>query len=267
LTTESTVPNEATLRSLCADLLNDWHATLASAAGSLSLGRDDQEVDPVRFSTAFAFVAHAHSLVGTACRLLHERDYAAAVPLLRVAYESAVTAVWAADSPEAAKALELEMLRGVKNLRTGLLETGLFDDVLAKFPEPTERLTKEDVAKEAQAQSRRFNEMCDALEPEPVWLYQQFRLLSSYAHPSGSVISMFAPSGDDCLLATPAAADEHAYLAWWFSAAMILLHAGQALDRLDQGAKRAGTLAAAGELLGWETPLRLKSSVREALDG
>ena len=261
------MPDEATLRELCADLLNDWHATLASADGSLGLGREDQHVDPVRFATAFSFVGHAHHLVGTACRLLHERDYAAAVPLLRVAYESAVTAVWAADSPEAANALELEMLRGVKNLRTGLLETGLFEDVLAPFPEPTERLTKEDVTREAQAQSRRFNEMCNALEPESVWLYQQFRLLSSYAHPSGSVINMFAPGGGALLLATPAAADEQTYLYWWFSAAMILLHAGQALDRLDRDNKRAGALAAAGKLLGWETPLRLKSSAREALDG
>lgn len=263
---ESTVPDEDTLRALCADLLEDWHATLASADGSLSLGREDQDVDPVRFATAFAFVAHAHHLVETACRLLHEKDYAAAVPLLRVAYESAITAVWAADSPEAAKALELEMLRGVRNLRAGLLETGLFEDILVKIPEPTERLTMDDVAKEAQRQVRRFNEMCDALEPEPVWLYQQFRLLSSYAHPSGSVIKMFAPDDGDGLLATPAAVDGDAFLSWWFSAAMILLHGGQALDRLDRDGTRRGTLTAAGELLGWETPLRLKSSARKHLD-
>lgn len=262
---ESSMVDAEALRALCANLLNDWHSALASAEGSLSLGREDQDVDPVRFATAFAFVAHAHHLVGTACRLLQEEDYASAVPLLRVAYESAITAVWAADSPEAAKALELEMLRGVKNLRTGLIDTGMFDPVLDQLPAPTERLAKDDVDADAVGQSRRFIKMCDALEPESSWLYQQFRLLSAYAHPSGSVITMFAPSDDEALHATPVASSGENYLSWWFEAAMILLHAGQALDRLDRDSRRTNALKAAGVVLGWETPLRLKKAARETL--
>ena len=263
----STMPDEAALRVLCADLLEDGHAWLAASGGELTLGRPDQEADHVRFASAFSFAAHAYHLVGVACGLLHERDYASAVPLLRVAYESAITSVWAADSTEAARALELELLRGVRNLRTGLTETGLFDATLEQLPEPTERIAREDVNPGAIEQSRWFNRMCEALEPEPVWVYQQFRLLSSYAHPSGSVITMFAPGPDESLHATPVPVGANEYLAWWFAAGTILLHAGQALDRLDPAGRRTKVLREAGVVLGWETPLRLKVGMRKALKG
>lgn len=261
---DSTIPDEDELRGLCADLLSDWDLALNSSNGHLTLGRSDQAADPARFATTFAFVAHAHHLVKAACELLANGDYASAVPLLRVAYESAISAVWSADSTEATKAIELELMRGAKNLRMGLVETGLFEGVLDQLPEPTERLALEDVDREAIDQARRFNRMCEALEPEGVWVYQQFRLLSGLAHPSGSVISMFVPGSGELVHASPVPAGSASYLSWWHAAGMTLLHAGQALDRLDPEGRRTETLKRAGVVLGWETPLGLKKTARDA---
>ncbi|GAA1548434.1 hypothetical protein GCM10009788_58030 [Nocardioides humi] len=49
---------------------------------------------------------------------------------------------------------------------------------------------------------------------------------------------------------------------WWHAAATNLLHAGQALDRLDSQGRREEQLAQASEVVGWPAPLRLTESAR-----
>lgn len=84
-------PSEDDLRGACQDLLRSWDATYIGVE-EISLGRADQEADPIRFLLVLAFASHAHHLTGTACSMLDGDDYPSAVPLLRVAYESALTA-------------------------------------------------------------------------------------------------------------------------------------------------------------------------------
>jgi hypothetical protein len=255
-------PTEGDLRGACEDLMRSWDATYLGAA-EVTLGRDDQEPDPDRFLLVLAFASHAHHLTGTACSILDGDDYASAVPLLRVAYESALTAAWAAESEDAARALHNRYIDGAGKLRANVQKTGWFDDLLERLPEPG---TAADVAPRAGGEAGSFFNLCQALDPHPDWLYTAFRLLSAYAHPSGSVVRMFVPgTSDEGAQFSPARASNEANRQWWHAAAIGLLHAGQALDRLDPRAPRQELLARVGVLLGWEEPLRLTEGARQAV--
>lgn len=128
-------PSEGDLRGACEDLLRSWDATYLGVE-EVSLGRADQEADPIRFLLVLAFAAHAHHLTGTACSMLDGGDYPSAVPLLRVAYESALTAAWAAESEDAALALHSQYLDGAGKLRADVRKTGWFDELLESVHEP-----------------------------------------------------------------------------------------------------------------------------------
>ena len=255
-------PSEDALRGACEDLLRSWDVTYLGAE-EISLGREDQEPDAVRFLLVLAFAAHAHHLTGTACSLLNDDDYASAVPLLRVAYESALTAVWAAESEDAARALQNQYIDSAGKLRATVQKTGWFDDLLERVPEQG---TAVDVTPRASGEAGSFFNLCQALEPHPDWLYTAFRLLSAYAHPSGSVVRMFVSSvADESVSFAPAQVSREDHRQWWHAAAIGLLHAGQALDRLDPGSPRCELLASVGELLGWGEPLRLTERARQTV--
>lgn len=253
---------EDELRTVCADLLESWDSSYLSK-DEIALGREDQDPDPVRFRVVLAFAAHAHHLTGTACSLLHQGDHASALPLLRVAYESALTAVWAAESEDAAVALQHRYTTDASKLRNSARQTGWFDELLERVSEPE---TAEEPPRRAKGEATNFSTLCQALEPHPDWLYTAFRLLSAYAHPSGSVLRMFVPDeADGGVQFTPAEATATDHRGWWHAAAIGLLHAGQAFDRLDPQTPRHRLLAQAGELLGWEEPLRLTDSARQTM--
>ncbi|MDP3950544.1 hypothetical protein [Microbacterium sp.] len=255
-------PDEDALRGACEDLLRSWDE-IYLVAEEVSLGRDDQEPDPVRFLLVLAFTSHAHHLTGSACSLLNDDDYASAIPLLRVAYESALTAVWAAESEDAARALQNQFLDGAGKLRASVQKTGWFDDVLDRVPQPGAAV---DAAPRANGEAGSFYNLCQALEPHPDWLYTSYRLLSAYAHPSGSVVRMFVPgTADEGVRYAPGQASREAHRQWWYAAAMGLLHAGQAMDRLDSRSPRRELLACVSQLLGWEEPLRLTERARLAV--
>ena len=255
-------PTEDALRGACEELLRSWDTTYLGAK-EISLGRKDQKPDAVRFLLVLAFAAHAHHLTGTACSILADDDYASAVPLLRVAYESALTAVWAAESEDAARAIQNEYVDSAGKLRSTLQKTGWFDDLLNHVPEPG---TAVDVTPRASGEARSFSNLCQALEPHPDWLYTAFRLLSAYAHPSGSVVQMFVSgTADEGVRFAPAQVPRDDHRQWWHAAAIGLLHAGQALDRLDPGSPRRELLASVGELLGWGEPLRLTERARQTV--
>lgn len=256
------VPSEDELRMLCEELGKGWDSTFGSMAG-LEMGREDQYPDPVRFPIVYAFAAHAHTLTATACEHLARLDYAAAGALLRVAYESALTAVWAAESEEAARAIHHGLVQDAMKLRANAKKTEWFDDLLGRIPEPAP--APDGTAGSAQGEAATFANLCQSLEPHSDGLYLQFRLLSVYAHPSGEVIKMFVSDDGQTISLGPRDASPDVHLHLWHAAALNLLQAGQALDRLDPSARRREALARAGDRLGWSEPLRLTEKAKSAV--
>lgn len=255
---DDAAPTEETLRAVCADLLEHWDAAY-TGAGSVTLGHEDQELDPVRFGVVLAFASHTHHVTGTACHLMADGDYPSAIPLLRLAYESALTATWASLSSEAGRGLHNKYLGTIRNLRRDAAATGWFDDMLAIAAEDgTEPV---DVAASAAGEAKNFENLCRSLEPFGPWLYTLYRLLSGYSHPSGTVLSLFIPGTlEDPVSIVPAAFSSTRE--WWHAAALNLLFAGQALDRLDRGSHRRQALARASEIAGWPEPLRLTTEAQ-----
>jgi hypothetical protein len=243
-------PSEDELRGVCADLLRSWAATFAGI-DSVDLGNDGEPADPVRFGVVLSFAAHSHHVTTTAADLMHTENYASAIPLLRLSYETALTAVWAAHSSESARALQNKYIGTAQKLYRNANKTGWFDGVL----KPVEQ-DMVDVVSSAGNEAATFFNLCVALEPHGEWLYTMYRLLSGYSHPSGTVLSMYAPKndGDVFSLSPRPPADGKA---WWHAAATTLLHAGQALDRLDPEGRRRDILAEASDVIGWPEPLRL----------
>lgn len=255
-------PSEDDLRGACEDLLRSWEATYLDAK-SVTLGREDQQPDEVRFILVLAFAAHAHHVTARACEILDEDDYATGVPLLRVAYESALTAVWVAESEDAGRALSNKYRDDVRALRGSVQATGWFDELLDRIPEPDAPV---EVVPRANGEAAAFSNLCQALEPHSDWLYTTFRLLSAFAHPSGSIVEMFVPgTAEGGARFSPADVAPNLQRQWWHAAALTLLHAGQAFDRLDHEAPRKELLASTGELLGWDEPLRLTQRARQAV--
>lgn len=79
-------------RSTCANLLQAWDTAYAGV-GTVTLGLEHEESDPVRLGVAPAFAGHTHHATATACRLMSDGDYTSALPLLRLA--PALSATWA----------------------------------------------------------------------------------------------------------------------------------------------------------------------------
>jgi hypothetical protein len=113
---DTQTPSEDDLRSVCEYLLRSWTQAY-SGIGSIDLGSEDQEPDAVRFTIVLAFVAHSHHVTTAAADLMYAGDYLSAIPLLRLGYESALTAAWAAHSEDAARALQAQYVLTAQKLR------------------------------------------------------------------------------------------------------------------------------------------------------
>lgn len=251
---ESSTPSEDELRGVCEHLLCSWVETF-SGVDSINLGREDQSPDDVRFSIVLAFAAHAYHVTTAAADLMHADDYLSAIPLLRLGYESALTAAWAAHSEDAARALQNQYVETAQKLHGSVTKTGWFDGLL-----PSEVASElVDAASSARGEAASFANLCLALAPHGEWLYTMYRLLSAYSHPSGTVLASFVPGdvSDGVTLNPETPTDSRS---WWHAAATNLLHAGQALDRLDPDKRRNHVLSEAGDTIGWTEPLRLTES-------
>lgn len=247
-------PSEDEIRGVCEDLLRSWTQAF-SGVGSIDLGSEDQLPDAVRFTIVLAFVAHSHHETTAAADLMHAGDYLSAIPLLRLGYESALTAAWAAQSEDAARALQSQFQETAQKLRGSADRTGWFEGLLSD----ARQVEVVNAAPSARGEAARFANLCLALEPNGEWLYTMYRLLSAYSHPSGTILKAFAPgdAGDSVSLSPEQPKDRRS---WWHAAATNLLHAGQALDRLDSSHRRRNALAEAGVVLGWSEPLRLSDA-------
>lgn len=250
-------PSKDELRGVCEDMLRDW-VDAYSGIGSIDLGSKAQVPDGVRYTIVLAFAAHTHHVTTAAADLMHAGDYLSAIPLLRVGYESALTAAWASQSEDAARALQNLYVETAQKLHGSASRTGWFESLLTGTA-PNDLV---DAAPSAKGEAAGFANLCLALEPNGEWLYTMYRLLSAYSHPSGTVLSMFAPGEDGgAVSSSPSSPDDGR--SWWHAAATNLLHAGQALDRLDSAGRRRDALAEASHVIGWPEPLRLTDSAAE----
>lgn len=117
------------------------------------------------------------------------------LPLIRSVYESALTAMWVAQSREAINGFFNEDVRQ----RRALSET--FAKSTSKvFQEGAPHIAGIDLDKldsVADDQARNFQRLCDALQPGGAHAYALYRALSAHTHPSSLLVDQYAEPDDD----------------------------------------------------------------------
>lgn len=184
-------PDPDSVRQVIRDLLDLWPGTTRRISGWRP------EIRNVTVITAHGLVAHCHRLAEAVMRLDGEGYRLEVYPLARAAFEAALTAAWLAHVPDAPEAFVNAEWRSRRLL---------LDDVGSAWGEEIPRDEIEAAAarqpdkpyETASQESARFvRQLCDDLEPAGKKAYVIYRMLSSYAHPSGSVADLYLQPGKD----------------------------------------------------------------------
>ena len=146
--------------------------------------------DVSRVSAVIGLARHAHDTAGAAALLLEDGHTNSAVPLVRLTYEDALTAVWLVQSHDhhGITAFMHEYARGRRALRAdaSLAASAVFregaDQVTDADPSPYE---------DKLDSFQQFRQLCLDLNPGGVDAYLLYRVLSGYSHASVNVADLY----------------------------------------------------------------------------
>lgn len=188
-----------------------------------------------RSATIVALAAHAHRLVDGALSLIVERRLVReSAPLVRGAFENAITAQWLYQYDEAAlNAFLNESSRQSRNFLQAALENNWIDEVRAGA---LRNASLDSVAPtEIDDAGRIFHRRCLDLDgPGPV-LYAYYRALSALTHPGSATVSFYADlsSTPPTITLSPNATNSERNLLLLLSA-FACIWAGRIVDLNDQ---------------------------------
>lgn len=177
------------IREVIRRVLEQWQA---ATRGSFAWRPD---VRPVAVITVHGLVAHCHRLA-EAVLLLDSKGYRLEVnPLVRAAYESALTAAWLAHVPDAPEAFvnkewdnRRRQLAGIEAAWGNEIPEAEVDAAVAQLPgEPHPTLSKKS--------ADNFERLCEDLDPGGKQAYGIYRMLCSNAHPSAWVAEHYLRLG------------------------------------------------------------------------
>jgi hypothetical protein len=233
-------------------LIGDLQATWRSRT-SLEV-RIEDDTTLTRFGVAYGLTAHVHRIAAVAVPLLADGVVLEAVPLVRMAYETALTAVWCVQIQGAPIALANKHVRQRKAPIRTLGESRSLAAIAAKMREEQPL-----PARDEETADDRFEGICMALEPGGQDAYAHFRLMSSMAHPSAFLCDFYL--ADDAtvpftgyrLRDEPEQPKAGPYLAML---AASLIWSGRAMDYLDKNHPRRSQLRDAARRLGIESELQ-----------
>jgi len=260
--------DDATLIEHCEAMLATWY----DDGGQLAFQYRGKPPREGKMLTVFGLAAHAHYVGRAALGLLSDpKTTLAAVPLVRLAYEDAITAQWVAQSDDGAEAFYNEEARSREAAAKDLSATShvilasVGAEILAK--ERTRLGTSSD------AQARHFKQRCADLTPGGPELYAYYRILCMASHATPHTVERFiVPNEDRSAIAKLSKGavpepDEGSWLLYFLALSLVL--AGRAVDYQDATKSRrsqlrdiASTIGATSEL--HLTPLAQKRIADEA---
>lgn len=208
---------------------------------------------------AWGLAAHVHRLAPVILDLLDRELVLEAMPLVRAAYETALTTQWIVQVPNAPLALAAEHVRQRKNLIDTLRSTQSLRHMAERVAveEPLE--TGDDTPLVA---ARNFAELCDDLTPGGPDAYVHYRHMSSMAHPSAFLVDFYCPSLEDSPLGfglshNPERPPRLAYAGFTIAS---MIWAGRAVDYMDRNHRRRETLRQAARRIGITSELHPTAS-------
>lgn len=260
--------NESELHTLIDDLQAHW--TDASQPGTLHQPADrrGQRVigsDASRMMSVYGLARHVHETARGIDMLVKAGQANAAVPLVRVAYESALTAAWLVQSSgdHGVKALLHEHARTRLALKKDSMKA--LSDVFRSGADEIADVDPE-IFKDTRDSARQFYQLCLDLAPGGQDAYIHFRLLSAYSHASVDVVELYLhPIEPENRLpafrAEPRAAFPNDTLLFFTAASMVW--SGRAYSYLTHDRRHRAVLRQSAQLLEINSELQLSRNYRQ----
>lgn len=236
-------------------LLDGW----AIESESVDLGQRDRRPDPARFVAVHSLAAHVHRLADAALILMEADRPLEAMPLVRLAFESAITAMWLAQNEEGGRALVNEFSRQQRATRQSLSKSK--NPAFAAQELDLSYVDAPDLHSYSSAQARAFQQMCEDFNGGAD-LYIYYRLMSAFSHPGLRVIEEYilpSDEGDDVKGLLNVSRFSPSAM-WLFFIAASVVWAGTAFDYIDVARRRRSQLRQAAKAIGVTRDLHLTSA-------
>ena len=252
-----------------ASLLQEaWESPSSAMMGFQKRG---ERPNPGRFALVFGLAAHTHEVAVSALLLWRQGHQLAAMPLIRAAWESAISAQWVAQAADGAQALLAESARQHVAAAVTYIKAGV-----REIAEAGARMIAEDYAEEqltsSRPQGRNFQRLCEDFNGGPV-LYAYYRYMSAYIHPRATVVDQYlSPSatgdGIAALRTEPRFDDEQREFsspALPFFAPWSMILAARAVDFIDKSHHRRSQLRKLSKDLGVDSELHLTAEAERRI--
>jgi hypothetical protein len=239
-------------RRIGAELLETWDA---AQGGQFTARRTHGSWTQPQLAAVHSLAAHVHRLYVPAERLLNDGWALEAMPLIRTAYECALTAQWVAQTDDGANAFINENTRHRRALERTAKE-GVPASVRGDGKIPGGDL--EPLETTAGGPARNFEQLCGDLVPGGASAYFPYRVLSMYSHATEALVDDYVePNEEGELGAMRLDPKPTGSAAWRGLLVCSLVWAGRAVDYFDQDHRRRSQLRAAARELGIESALQL----------
>lgn len=237
----------------------------ARADRSSDFAKRDRRPNLTQFVGIHGLAAHTYRVGGHSLAMFDDGLELEAMPLVRVAYECAVTAQWLANATDGANAWvnEGDRVRRATGLTLRQTTSELMRATGEKFL--TDPVTPAVTSSDAQARS--FQQMCNDLTPGGPELYAYHRLMSRYCHASVHVVDEYldlTPAGDG-VQALRLTAKTGETGTWRYFIALSMLWAARAVDFIDTSRQHRSALRAQARRLTVTSELHLTPAAQSRM--
>jgi len=253
--------DEDTIKSIGEDLLASWLAQ----GDTFTAGRPERGWTPHQVAAVFALTSHVHRVYVPAARLLDEGCVIEAIPLIRTAYECALTAHWIAQADDAVEAF---LNRDVRSRAAAERTAQKAVSEALRNGGPIAGADLDELETSAGGPAGSFEQLCDDLTPGGADAYFHYRAMSMYQHPSILLVDQYLSLSEDGsdLAAFHMQPKSQESGAWRGMLTACLIWSGRAVDFFDGEHKRRSALRRAAQDLGVVEVMHLsaKAQARQA---
>ena len=189
------------------------------------------------FLSVFSLAYHVRTIAQPAANLITESNTIAAMPIVRAAYETALTAQWSALTKHSTEALLQVHDQSMTTLSRDLRRAESPTLLAAVNDRPNEDADVERIDSIAYAAARRFQTMCDDLMPRGSDKFVFYRFMSLGVHPGVNVMNQYliseGPEDDPESVKVRAQPLQRGLVEWMGFLAASTLWALAAVDHLE----------------------------------
>lgn len=220
--------------------------------------------DLSRMATMYGLVSHVHRTSQAVLVLVDAGHLNAAIPLVRLTFETSLTTAWLAQSEDdhGVAAILKEHTRQRRNLRENLRSSAA-----ETFRDSVETVSDTDSSNFDHTidQARRFDQICGDLSPGGTDAYVYYRALSAYSHPSIEITDLYLDALPDHHIPGFRSAPNDAYTdeTLLYFTAVSMLWASRAFSYFTKRKDHRNSLRLLARRLGIKDDLQLSASYHQ----